>query len=151
MLYLREPEPHSRRWRLSARFVDQSGTTLCEIRDNELIVPAASFEVEQIGRTLHVRADGTDLLELELLPPTGLAINQYRLHTSEGEVFIGKRRLTDPWGTTSEKSVLEFRHASGNVQTFVNCGFRADLGLNLCLEGGALVLQNQPTRVAHSP
>jgi hypothetical protein len=144
IIRLREPEPHSQRWRLSARFVDQSGDSLCEIRDNELVVPAAPFEVEQVGRALQVRSKGTDLLELELLPPTTLAINQYRFRTPEGEVFIGKRQLADPLsGTESDKSVLEFRHASGGVQTFVNCAFRADLGLHLCLKEGALVLQNQ--------
>jgi hypothetical protein len=120
------------------------GDSLCEIRDNELVVPAAPFEVEQVGRALQVRSKGTDLLELELLPPTTLAINQYRFRTPEGEVFIGKRQLADPLsGTESDKSVLEFRHASGGVQTFVNCAFRADLGLHLCLKEGALVLQNQ--------
>ena len=151
MLYLGEPEPHSRRWRLSARFVDQSGTTLCEIRNNELVIPSASFEVEQVGRILRVRADKVDLLELELLPPTGLAINRYCLYTPEGEVFIGKRRITDPWGTESEMSVLEFRHASGGAQTFINCAFRADRGINFYLKEGSLVFQNQPIQVSHSP
>jgi hypothetical protein len=144
MLRLREPEPHSRRWRLSARFVGQSGATLCEIRDNELVIPAASFEVEQVGSKLHVRSAGTDLLELEFFPPGGLAINQYRFHTPEGEVFIGKRRLPDPLaGTESDQSVLEFRHASGDMQTFVNCAFQGELGLDLSLKQGSLVIQNQ--------
>lgn len=144
MLRLREPEPHSRRWRLSARFVGQSGATLCEIRDNELVIPAASFEVKQVGRALHVRSEGSDLLELEFFPPAGLAINRYRFHTPEGEVFVGKRRLPDPLAKTeSGMSVLEFRHVSGNIQSFVNCAFRADLGLDLSLEQGSLVFRNQ--------
>jgi hypothetical protein len=117
---------------------------LCEIRDNQLVIPAASFEVEQVGRTLHVRSEGTDLLELEFLPPVGLAINQYRFHTPEGEVFVGKRRLPDPLADTeSDQSVLEFRHNSGQIQTFVNCAFQAHLGLDLSLKQGSLVFQNR--------
>jgi hypothetical protein len=144
MLRLREPESHSRRWRLSARFQSAGGVVACEIRDNEIILPATNFEIEQVARSILVRNEGTVVLELEFLPPSGISINQYRLPTSEGAVFVGRRSIPDPLtDTESMKSVLEFRHNSGGVQCFVDCTFIADIGLNLSLTGGTLVISNQ--------
>jgi hypothetical protein len=144
VLRVREPEVHSRRWRLSAKFLSNGGDVACEIRNNELIVPAVNFEIEQTARTLLVRQDQDVVLELEFLPPATLAVNQYTVQTGFGVIFIGRRSIKDPLGSTeSLKSVIEFQGKSGGAQTFVNCAFRADVGLNLCMTDSGLAMRNQ--------
>lgn len=144
LLRVREPEAHSDRWRLSARFLSNAGNVACEIRNNELIVPAVKFEIEQTARTLLVRYDQDVVLELELRPPATLAVNRYTVATAFGVIFIGRRSIQDPLGSTeSLKSVIDFHSKSGGTQTFVNCSFKADIGLNLCMTDTGLVLRNQ--------
>ena len=144
MLRVREPEAHSHRWRLSARFLSTDGTTMCEIRNNELVVPANGFEIEQTSTVLSIRRERNVLLELELTPPAMLSVNRYIMTLPEGELFIGRRRGADPLTSLeSLKSVIEFQQSSGGKQTFVNCGFRADLGLNFSLSANGLIMQNQ--------
>lgn len=145
VLRVREPEAHSNRWRLSAKFLSNAGDLACEIRNNELIVPAVNFEIEQTARTLLVRHDQDIVLELELLPPATLAVNRYTIPTAFGVIFIGRRSLQDPLTSTeSLKSVIDFQSNSGGGQTFVNCSFKADIGLNLCMTDTGLAMQNQP-------
>ncbi len=113
------------------------------IRSNELILPAEEFEVEQVARSIRVRKNNDLVLELEFGPPDTVSVNRFILASAEGVIFIGRRTLADPLsGAQTSKSVLEFQHASGAVQTFVNCGFRSDLGLNLSLQNGAMVISS---------
>jgi len=147
VLRVREPEAHSYRWRLSAKFLSNGGDVVCEIRNNELIVPAEPFEIDQTARTLLVRQDQDVVLELELLPPATLAVNRYIVPTAFGVIFIGRRSIPDPLSSTeSVKSVIEFHGKSGGRQTFVDCAFKADVGLNLCMTETALVMRNQAVR-----
>ena len=140
---VREPEPHSRRWRLSARFFSSTGQVACEIRNNELIIPATDFEIEQSARTLLVRRDREIVVELELLPPAVLALNRYSMTVPDGTIFIGRRSLPDPFtNLESLKSVVEFQQHGGGKQTFVDCGFHADIGLNLCMTAAGLTMSN---------
>jgi hypothetical protein len=144
VLRVRAPEPHSNRWRLSARFFSLAGQLACEIRNNELIVPAVNFEIEQFARTLLVRSEQDIVLELELLPPAVLAINRYSMTTSEGVIFIGRRSIPDPLTSIeSLQSVIDFQHNGDGRQTLVDCSFRADVGLNLCISASGLVMRNQ--------
>jgi hypothetical protein len=144
VLRVQEPEAHSRRCRLSAKFFSDGGDVICEIRNNELIVPAEPFEIEQTARTLLVRQAQDVVLELELLPPATLAVNRYIVPTAFGLIFVGRRRISDLLSSTEAvKSVIEFRARSGGRQTFVDCAFKADVGLNLCMTETALVMRNQ--------
>ena len=70
MFRVREPEPHSRRWRLSAVFSSRGGSLACMILNNELILPAENFEIEQVARSIFVRKDRGIVLELEFAPLT---------------------------------------------------------------------------------
>jgi hypothetical protein len=99
-----------------------------------------------------VRNDQGVVLELEFLPPSVVAINQYTIPMSGGAVFVGRRSIPDPFTSAeSLRSVIEFRHGSGDAQTFVNCSFRAVLGLNLCMADGKLIMKNQLVQaVPHS-
>jgi len=143
VLRVREPDDHSTRWRLSARFFGADGASVCAIRDNELIVPAANYDVEQAARTLIVRRDSDVVLELELLPPATLAVNRYTIPTSSGVIFIGRRNVPDPFTPgESVRSVIAFE-GNGGVQMFVDCAFSADLGLNFSVTGAGLIMQNQ--------
>jgi hypothetical protein len=143
LLRVREPEEHSKRWRLSARFSDRNGNLACEIRDNELILPARAFDIEQTARTLVVGREQDVVLELELLPPTTLAINRYVITTPSGVIFVGRRCVPDPFGSgESLRSVVAFE-GHGGIQTFVDCAFKADVGLNLCVTDAGLVMKNQ--------
>lgn len=139
LLRIRPPEAHSSRWRLSAMFNSADGTLACAIRNNELVVPAAPFEVEQVGRKLIVKHDSTLVLDLELEPPSRLLLNQYMIPLEQGVVFIGKRRIRHPISERlDDSSVLEFRHNSGGTVTLVDCAFQSDLGINLSLNNGRL-------------
>lgn len=143
MFRVKEPEPHSKRWRLSATFPAQDGSVVSVIKNNELILPAEAFEVEQVARRIRVRKSNDVVLELEFVPPDTVSVNSFILTSVDGVIFMGRRTLADPLsGALESKSVLEFQHASGAVQTFVNCGFRSDLGLNLSLENGAMVMRS---------
>lgn len=144
VLRVREPEPHSNRWRLSARFFSDAGQLACEIRNNELLLPAVDFEIEQYSRALLVRREQMVVLDLELLPPTVLAVNGYNMTIPEGRIFVGRRSIPDPiTSVESLKSVIDFEPYSGGKQTFENCAFRADVGLNLCMSDHGLVMRNQ--------
>ena len=144
VLRLREPEAHSRRWRLSAKFLSSNGDVVCEIRNNEIMIPAKPFEIEQTARILVVRQDREVALELECLPPTTLALNRYVVPTPFGAILIGRRSISDPLSSVeSVRSVIEFNNWSGGRQTFVDCAFKADIGLNLCMTETGLVMRNQ--------
>jgi hypothetical protein len=144
---VRPPEPHSGRWRLSAVFYASDGTIASEIRDNELLIPAGPFEIEQVGRRLLVRGGDEVALDLEVLPPSKLALNRYVIPVPNGVIFIGKKLVTDPVsGEEETKSVLEFRHNMGGTQTFVNCMFRSDMGLNVSLAANGLTLGTKQLR-----
>ena len=117
---------------------------MCEIRNNELVVPAHGFEIEQTSTVLSIRRERNVLLELELSPPSMLSINRYIVTLPEGSLFIGRRRIADPLTSLeSLTSTIEFQQNGGGKQTFVNCGFRADLGLNFSLSANGLTMQNQ--------
>ena len=61
----------------------------------------------------------------------------------DGCIFVGKRSLPNHLsGVDETRSVLEFQHDSGGAQTFVDCAFTSDIGLNLCLEGNGMVLRS---------
>ena len=61
-----------------------------------------------------------------------------------GVIFIGRRSIPDPLSSTeSVKSVIEFQGKSGGRQTFVDCSFKADVGLNLCMTDSGLAIRNQ--------
>ena len=141
MLRVREPEPHSNRWRLSAKFFSSSGHVACEICDNEIILPAANFDIEQTARTFIVRGGKNVVLEFECIPPSEIAIKQYTLPTSGGTIFIGCRKSIGPFASDIPfQNVIEFRHNSGAIHTFANCTFRADTRLDLRMEGDSLVM-----------
>jgi hypothetical protein len=52
ILRVREPEDQSGRWRLSAKFLSNGGAVACEIRNNELIVPAMNMPTANINAGL---------------------------------------------------------------------------------------------------
>lgn len=143
---IRPPEPHSSRWRLSAVFHSSDGTVASEIRDNELLVPAGPFEIEQTGRRLRVRDGSEVVLDLEVIPPNQLALNQYVIPVQDGVIFIGKKLTADHTGKEEIKSVLEFRYRTGGVQTFVDCMFQSDMGLNLALTANGLAFGTKQLR-----
>ncbi len=144
---VRPPEPHSKRWRLSAVFHAPDGAIATEIRDNELLVPAGPFEIEQVGRRLLVRNHSEVLLDLEVVPPRKLALNQYFIPVKEGVIFIGKKPMKDPISGKEETlSVLEFRYTTGGTQTFLDCSFQSGLGLNLSLTANGLAIGTKNLR-----
>lgn len=143
MFRVREPEPHSRRWRLSAVFPSPDGNLACVIRNNELFLPAENFEIEQVARSIFVRRDRDVVLELEFVPPDTLSIIRYVISVPEGRIFVGRRSLKNPLsGVEETRNVLEFQNHSGGTQTFVDCAFSSDVGLNLCLENNGMVLRS---------
>jgi hypothetical protein len=143
MFRVREPEPHSRRWRLSAVFPSPDGHFASMIRNNELILPAENLEIEQRAKSIVVRQDHGVVLELEFGPPDTVSVNQFVISNSEGRIFVGRRSLANPLsGVQESRSILEFQHDSGGTQTFVDCAFESNVGLHLCLENGGMVLRS---------
>lgn len=135
LLRIRPPELRSSRWRLSARFPSPAGATVCQIVDNELLLPCAPFEIEQAGMRFVARDDSSVLLDMELLPPNRFSIRKYTIPIGNGEIFVGEQRVKNPISGAEEfTSVLEFRNSAGLKQTFVNCAFRSDMGINFTVD-----------------
>ena len=145
LLQVNPPEPHSLRWRLSASFYSEAGELTCRIRDNELLIASAPFEIQQVGGKLTIKDESKVLLDLEVTPPRKISIDAYRIPLANGMIFIGKRSLTSPLtGITEAKGVIEFSHSTGSCQTFVDCTFRSDTGINLVLSGAGLSFSAMP-------
>jgi hypothetical protein len=143
LFQVKPPEPNSMRWRLSATFLSADGTIVCEIQDNELTIPAVGFEIEQIGQTVTVRNEADVILDFSIQPPNLIVINQYKITTPTGTIFVGSRMHKNPLtGNMDKHSVFEFRHNNGAVQTFVNCAFKSPSGINLMLENGGMTFSS---------
>jgi hypothetical protein len=78
---IREPEPGSKKWRLSAEFDDQEGRPLCRIIDNELqIFNELLHDFDQEGNRFSIKgSDGRVLLDLRLEAPHSLYVDAMRL------------------------------------------------------------------------
>ena len=138
---VRPPEAHSTRWRLSAKFQTSDGIIASEIRDNELIVPAKPFEIEQVGRRLLVHSDLQVVLDLEVFPPNQLTLNHYVIPVRDGTIFIGRKLMKQPFSEKEEmESVLEFQQNTGSAQTFADCRFRSEMAINFILTSNGVTL-----------
>jgi hypothetical protein len=94
-LQIAAPERRSSKWRLSCRFQNRDGTTMCEIVDNELLLSSVSVDIVQEATRFSIESDIETLLDLELQPPGALLLKKYCLLTKHGRVVIGKEKLPD--------------------------------------------------------
>ena len=138
------PEPKSHRWRLSAQFKDASGQVICEIKQNELVVNSANFDIEQTATRFKVIPDqdaGHALLELEIRPSeNALMLQRYVMVTKRGKITIGEQTAMNPFllaqGVRTE-AMVTFESESGR-QSFANCKFDSPNGINFRFVNGGL-------------
>jgi hypothetical protein len=129
---LRAPEKYSKLWRVSAKFKDAMGKVLCEIVENEIVVAAENIDFEQTSsRFVVATRDNAGFLELEALPPGGIALNKFEIRT-HGEVLrIGRENLAPPGEKADEQMCISWRGTK-----FVNCGFSNPNGLDFKIKDG---------------
>lgn len=143
LLKIQQPERKSSKWRLSATFHEQSGAVACEIVENELVVNEALFDFEQVGTKFIAKDAKGVVLEMELIPPNILRINQYKLFINGGVLFIGKRKIKNILSEElEEKSVLEFKRNNKVVFTSVGDTFRSTNGINFTLSNNGVRLSS---------
>ena len=139
------PDKKSTMWRLSAKFQDKSGMTICEIQKNELILNSAVFDITQIETRFSIYSQDETILELEVKPPTALLLKKYRIFTKHGKIIIGKSKEIDmlhKMATGKEifiwRQSLTFEPNNGENIVFETCSFSSPNGLNFRFFSGEL-------------
>ena len=142
------PDRKSSRWRLSATFRDKSGMTICEIRENELILNSAAFDITQAATRFSVSSSDETLLELEVKPPASLLLTRYGIYTKLGKITIGKsmeidmhHKLDTGIEQLIEINSVTFEANSGGKVVFVTSSFISPDGLNFRFSENGLLAE----------
>jgi hypothetical protein len=141
------PDRKSSKWRLSAKFQDKSGMTICEILENELILNSTVFDIKQTATRFSIDSPDETILELEVKPPASLLLKTYRIFTKHGKITIGTSMEIDiiyKMDTGIDKFIeresLTFEGKNGEKVVFIASSFISPEGLNFRFCGGGLLL-----------
>lgn len=146
MFQILPPDSRSSRWRLSCRFINQDGTTMCAIVENELVLKSESVDIVQQANRFSIMSDNETVLELELQAPDTLLLKKYCLFTKNGRVIVGTENLPDirhkmdhPNSPPKMTSETTLRLESGAcVVSFSACSFVSPAGLIIRFLNGSI-------------
>jgi hypothetical protein len=80
VIAVKEPEPGSERWRLSAEFTDEEGRPVCRIVDNELQIYEQVHDFEQVKNRFTIKeTGGKTILALRVEAPHSLHVDRMLL------------------------------------------------------------------------
>ncbi|MFY9287916.1 MAG: hypothetical protein WAO98_05385 [Alphaproteobacteria bacterium] len=127
------PEEGSKRWRLSAEFLDSAGSVICKIKNNELLINTANYDIQQSTTNFVILGPDEILLDIEVMPPHSLLVKKYTHLAKNGKLILGRETMPDLLNpdVSRECAVLMVEYKNGSIGKFVNCSFVSHTGVNL--------------------